>query len=41
MVIPREVDIAWAIRKVLVIVICGFSTVLYVAWVGAKKIFPK
>jgi hypothetical protein len=39
MVIPREIDLVWAIRKVLLIVICGLSTVLYLAWAGAKKIF--
>jgi hypothetical protein len=33
-----EVGFAWAIVKATAIVISGLSTVLYLAWVGTKRL---
>jgi hypothetical protein len=39
MFIPDEAAFAWAIEKALFIVVSGFSTIIYLAWMGSKKIF--
>jgi hypothetical protein len=39
MFIPDESAFGWAIEKALLIVVSGFSTIIYLAWMGSKKIF--
>jgi hypothetical protein len=39
MLIVDEAEYAWAIGKALLAVISGFSLVVYLAWMGSKKIF--
>jgi hypothetical protein len=41
MLISQEAYLSWVITKALLIIVSGLVAVLYLAWAGAKKLFPK
>jgi hypothetical protein len=40
MYIVEDPILSWAVTKVFLIIVSGFGSILGLAWVGSRKIFP-
>jgi len=37
----NDPQLTWAISKSIAVILSGFASIVILAWVGHKKIFPK